>query len=343
MKLIWYKCIYATHRQVCEWFKLALGRREGNKLPKNLKDMVKNAHILQYYDRANLYLLVLTLAQKGLEQYLSKSRDKLLTHLEHQRQQGTGTSFSRQMVGSCWGTENAFVQPTTVLGKHREHAQLCESWRFAWKHSATGNSNENDANDNAEPTNVPVPLQPSSTRSGRIVRPPAKLTKLNDLLICLCPFRTAREKNCNQRGRKVSQKHILFILFYHGNLLTVPIDKIDGHVLWNHFRIMMGRSLLLQRPSFFLWFPRARVSSSCVGFLRGNLFGCILSFGIYEACIRDALRRKKVKEVSIMRMHAMAWGRVLNWRWHTAHPYFGTVDKCLHFQQTLVYEIFETL
>lgn len=141
-----------------------------------------------------------------------------------------------------------------------------------------------------------------------------------------------------RREIQLSASHI-----YHGNLLTVPIDKIDGHVLWNHFRIMMGRSLLLQRPSFFLWFPRARVSSSCVGFLRGNLFGCILSFGIYEACIRDALRRKKVKEVSIMRMHAMAWGRVLNWRWHTAHPYFGNVDKCLHFQQTLVYEIFETL
>lgn len=31
---------------------------------KKLKDMVKNAHILQYYDRANLFLLVLTLAQK---------------------------------------------------------------------------------------------------------------------------------------------------------------------------------------------------------------------------------------------------------------------------------------
>lgn len=31
---------------------------------KKLKDMVKNAHILQYYDRANLFLLVLMLAQK---------------------------------------------------------------------------------------------------------------------------------------------------------------------------------------------------------------------------------------------------------------------------------------
>lgn len=91
--------------------------------------MVKKAHSIQYYDQAKLFLLVLTLAQKVWSSIYPNSE----TNYAPRAPTPTRYRYFVQSsdVGSCLGTEDAFVQPTTELGKHREHSKLCESlvWR----------------------------------------------------------------------------------------------------------------------------------------------------------------------------------------------------------------------
>lgn len=104
----------------------------------------------------------------------------------------------------------------------------------------------------------------------------------------------------------------------HGNLLTIPSNKIDGRVPRNHFFVMMGRTVTNSIPSSFGGLLAFTYPLHVSYFLWGTFSGRILSFRINKVFVLDEHTRQEAQEVSIMGVS------------HNTN--IGTVDTCLVFQ-----------
>lgn len=91
----------------------------------------------------------------------------------------------------------------------------------------------------------------------------------------------------------------------HGNLLTVPIYKIDWYVLRNHFLIMIGPTVFNSIPPSFCFLSLA-YPIQMSDFFGGTFSGAFFPFRSMKFAFGTRSQEKKVKEVSIMRMDAMA-------------------------------------